>query len=216
MKYLLLLAFLMIAGCASVHPGNLGNELNHKRKDDFIVSAQRVSDFSDPTISFISITMENKSDKWMKIKSTDFNCGKECNKKINIIVGNDLVAWAKSKKDQMDMKKQNENLFLGGLTAGGLLLSILTRNSEIATAGVLVAAASGSTSLIKDIKNEKTTLENPNWVPEEHLFSDISVPTSLYTRKWILVSHPKNFDIAAFILNFKTVEDEELKYVIKI
>ena len=216
MKYLLLIAFLTVTGCASIHPGKFGNEISQKKKDDFIVSVEKVQDFSDPTISFFSVTMENKSDKWIKIKNTDFNCGKECNKKVNVIVGDDLVSWAKAKKDQMDIKKQNEKLLLSGLTTGGLLFSILSNNNDFVIGGVIVAASSGATTLVKDLNYEKTKLESPNWVPAEHLFSNISVPTSLFTRRWILVSHPKNFDIGGFIINFKTIEDEELKYVFKI
>ena len=216
MKLLLLCVYLTIAGCASVHPGNKGNELNHKKMNDLIVSAERVNEFSDPTLSFISITMENKSDKWIKINNTDFNCGEKCNKKVSIIVGDDLLSWAKAKKDQMDLKKHNEKIFLGGLTAGGLLLSILSHNEDLMMSGIVVAGAGAVTNVITDLNRDKIKLESNKWVPEEHVFSNISVPTSLFPRKWILVSHQKGFDIGAFILKFKTIEDEELKYLIKI
>lgn len=217
MKGLLMLVTLMsLVSCASTHPGNMGEELHNQKKEDFIVSAEVVSEFSDPTLSFINITMENKSDKWMRIKSADFSCGEECNKKVNIIVGEDLVVWAKSKKEQIAINNYNSDLLRGALAASGLILAAVAEDESLKTAGVVVAAGAAGGSVVSSLSRDKKKLENPNWVPEEHVYMPTSVPTSLFTRKWILVNHPKDFDMKAFLLRLKTVEDEELTYVFKI
>lgn len=216
MKFLLLAVLLTVVSCASTHPGRVGEELHNQKKDEFIVSAEVVPEFSDPTLSFVSITMENKSDKWMRIKTAEFSCGEECNKKVNIIVGEDLVVWAKSKKEQIAINNYNSDLLRGAFAASGLILAAVAENDSLKTAGVVVAGGAAAGSVVSSLSKDKKRVENPNWVPEEHIYMPASVPTSLFTRKWILVNHPKDFDMKAFLLRLKTVEDEELTYVFKI
>lgn len=212
---LMLVTLLSLVSCATTHPGKMGEELRSQKKD-FIVSAEKVSDYSDPTLTFISVTLENKSDKWMRIKSAEFSCGEECNKSVNVIVGEDLMVWARSKGDQMAMNNYNADLLRGALAASGLILSGVSDDPTTKAIGSGVVLGAATSSVIGGLSREKVKLQNPNWVPEEHVYSPASVPTSLFTRKWILVNHPKDFKMGAFILRLKTVDEEELTYVFKI
>lgn len=215
MKFLLLAVLLTVVSCASTHPGRMGDEIHKQKQEELIVSAERVYDYSDPTLSFINVTMENTSDRWIRIKSAEFSCGEECNQKVNVIVGNDLIVWAKSKKEKMAIDEYNADLVRGGLTLGGTIMAILG-DSTAATAGAAVAGVGVLGTAIHGISKEKAQVETSTWVPEEHIFSPTSIPTSLFTRKWLLVNHPKGYKMQSFLLRLKTVDDEELTYVFKI
>lgn len=216
MKTLMLLCLLIVTSCASVHPGNYAEELNNKRKDEFLVSAEKVSDYSDPTLYFISITIENKSDKWLRIKSAEFSCGEECNQKVDVVVGNDLIDWAKSKREQIAIDTYNAELFRGTLAVGGLILAATSNDEGVAKAGAVVTAGAMASSAVSSMSRKSTQLESAKWVPAEHIYSPVNVPSSLFTRKWILVNHPKSFKIESFLLRLKTIDDEELTYVFSI
>lgn len=216
MKLLILISLLIVTSCASVHPGKYGDELHNKRKDEIILSAEKVSNYSDPTLYFISVTLENKSDKWLRIKSAEFSCGEECNQKVSVIVGNDLTDWAKSKRHQMAIDSYNSELFRGVLMAGGLVMANVSNNEGTQAAGAVIASVGVGATVVNSISTETTKLENPQWVPAEHIYSPTNVPSSLFTKKWILVNHPKDFKMKSFLLRLKTVDDEELVYVFSI
>lgn len=216
MKFLLLAVLITVVSCASTHPGRMGDEIHKQKQEELLVSAELVSDYSDPTLSFINVTMENTSDSWIRIKSAEFSCGEECNDKVNVIVGNDLITWAKSKKEKMAIDEYNAELLRGGLTVGGTVLAILGTDSTTVTAGAAIAGAGLIGSSIHGISKERSQLETSRWVPDEHIYSATNVPTSLFTRKWLLVNHPKGYKMKAFLLRLKTIDDQELTYVFRI
>ena len=216
MKLLIPAILLIITSCAHIHPGDLGQELNDKYKDELLVSAEIISDFSDPTMSFVSITLENKSDKWIRIKNAEFNCGVDCNDKVNVIVGDDLITWAKVKNEQIAMNDENASIVRSGISAAGLVVAILGTNSGTVATGAAVATVGLGAESISELSKNKTQLETAKWVPEKHIYSPTIIPSSLFTRKWLLISHPKNYKIKAFSLKMTTIDDENLTYILKI
>jgi hypothetical protein len=184
-----------------------------------VVSAQKQSDYSDDYYTFVTFTVENKSDQILRIKAAELNFNQTDDSKVSVLVGDDLVSWAKAEQEQLDQSKHNRKLAKLALIIGGALLGGIGNAShsdltQAIGAGALIGGAAWSVS--DAIHSSQMNGQNPQRVPTEHIYAPFSVPIGKFLRKWAVIQHPKGTEIKNFTLRLETVTGHEATYEIKI
>src|SRR4051812_17733157 len=112
---------LLLSGCATIHPGKMGTMISGQPIGEVKLSAEKAA-FSDENYTFITVTVENKTDRVLRIKSTDLEWPEPpiC-EKCSVLVGNDLLAWAEAYEASAKRREKNAQAAETALELGGLL-----------------------------------------------------------------------------------------------
>lgn len=222
-------SILLISGCASVHNGNYakveGVAAESQKKEDsrrtasgLVVSGQEIRDFSSKFITQIDLTFENKSAKWIHIKSVKLDFGSnEANEAISIPVGADLEAWVSAAKQNQAIKDYNFNLAMASVGVAGAGLAAGSSNSTQRNAGAFALAGASTALTINTVRSSLNSIELAKLVPDSHILSsNFVVPPGMHTKKWLAVYAEKPYNmpyIDSVTLEITTSDDkvEKLK-----
>lgn len=214
-------SFFLLISCASVHRGKVGTIVGSESgapstSSPIVISASREATFSDKHYSFFTFTIENKSDRILRVKTSDLHFDKDVESESNVLVGNDLVAWAqgweeRDKKEQHNAKVARTALLIGGIFANSIGRS--TDNSALQVIGGAAAVGGAGWSLSSSINQSMANLHNPKKVPEEHIYSSFSVPAEMFVRKWAVIEKGVGTNIKKIYLTVTFENNEERQYV---
>lgn len=211
-KYLsLLLAFIYLTGCASVHNG-LQTRIDHGDKH-LILSLQEVKDFSDEANVFINVTIENTGMNWMRIKETQLRSPHPEQSPYNVIAGSDLVTWKQSLDQKIAIREQNNDLADAlGLIAGIALLvaGASSKNNTATGVGALAYTGALAHHTTRQIKGSIQEAEVAKQVPENHLMAEFAIPAKGFAKKWLLINIPKGRGQGLAELELETLEGEKI------
>jgi hypothetical protein len=213
----LLFAFALSA-CATTHPGKIG-EVVSGPKQPLVISAERQSHFSDEHYTFVTFTVENKSDDMARIKSSDLDFDDAAELKGSVIVGKDLVAWGEANEEEMKKSRHNRDLAQLGIILGGLALEMVgntQHNRGLTAAGDVAMIGGTGWTLGTSISQAIERAHNPRLVPDEHIYSQFSVPAGKYVRKWAVIQHAKGAKIQKVYLTLGLEDGSETKYALDI
>jgi len=162
----------LTSSCASTHPGQMGKTIAGDDHGEMQVSGKKEEDYSDDYYSFITFTIENKSDEILRIKSAEIEFDAQAAPTANILVGDDLLSWAKAEQEQLDKAKENKRigqlaLILGGAILGGIGHANHSDVTSAIGAGALLGGAAWAVS--DSIDTGKANAQNPQRVPSEHI-----------------------------------------------
>lgn len=213
----ILSCILFLTSCASHHPGTKAQNVDPQ---GMIVSAERISALSDSKNSMIVFTFENKGGDWERIKSATFSCGRVCDLKSKIILGNDLVAWTQSQRIKRNISEHNQTLLFSGLIVLGVVAALagashgsvgrVNTGAAIAGAGM----AGDSYSKVKNAQLEtKLGRVNDN---TDHIFNPFAIPADGLAKKWILVNTPSGEKPTEVHLTLETEDGEFQDYTVKL
>lgn len=191
---------LFLSSCASVHNGNYANvetgsgsnqkSTGKQSASGLLLSGQEVKSMASQHITQIDFTFENKTGKWIHIKSVKLNFGsQEANEAISIPVGADLDAWILAIKQNQAIKDHNFALAMASIGAVGAGLASTSGNSQGQKNVGLFALAGASAALtVNSVRNQLSGLELAKIVPDTHILSsNFVVPPKLHTKKWVAI-----------------------------
>lgn len=189
-RFVCLLLAVTMAGCASTHNGAV--------VDSPIVkfSFDRVSDLSDEVHVFATVTVENRSENWIRIRGFDILSPQPDQYPYNIIAGEDLVAWAESSETKLQMARHNSDLAVFSAVLAGLAVVTLAAaqgksGSGLAATGAATALGAAAVSDYNTWSRKAFDIENPRRVPEKHLMRPFAVPAKGFAKRWVLIHMPK-------------------------
>ena len=122
--FTLIITFVFLVGCASTHPGRKATEISRLNDLSLSISSVHNQEFSDPTNIFLDLVIENNSSSWIHIDRIDVDFPGAGNSPHNIIVGDDLGAWAQSYAIRKKQKEANANLGVAGLILAGTIMMV--------------------------------------------------------------------------------------------
>jgi hypothetical protein len=184
-----------LSGCASYNPGNDASVMKSDAKDILKLSSAIDRDFSTDDLVFLNFYLENKSAEWARIKNVSV-LAIENNLDAKIVIGQDLVFWAKAIEHKVAIDNQNRQAIMTSLALAGAGIAVegASRNSS-GSINTGVAMASGALTIegTQSIFGTISDLERSKLVPEDHLFTPSAVPPHLVLKKWLLVqTKPKS------------------------
>lgn len=202
-KMVFLALAILLPACASIHPGKMG-KINDEEKDAAVlISAQKQSDASDEHYSFVTFTLENKTDQIVRIVETEINFAPAIAKRTNILVGQDLGTWIESFKEEQERKKHNRKIGQIAMIIGGAVLGIagnVTDNTALKVMGAGTMVGGSAWSINDSISNSVSNAQNAKKVPETHIYAPFSIPAGKYLRRWMVIQGAKDIEIKTVIL----------------
>lgn len=209
---------LTLVSCASYNPGNYADVMKGDHPKSTPINADIVDTYSYKPFSHINFTFGNKGTKWRRVKKITVTniAGSE---EARIIVGSDLVSWAKGTSRRAKIDAHNTQMVLGAVAgafaigagaaynggnnglAGGLAVSALT-----------VATISDFNNLMDGIDG----LELAKLVPPEHLYTPFAIPPGLYISKWLVVQMPVGKLLTYLDFDVEYLSGEKVSYRVKL
>lgn len=215
----LLIALVFATSCASTHPGQMGRILSGEDLG-LKVSAYTPDDTEDKKSlhQLIEVTFENLGHQWARIHEAEIVIAPSEQAKIGVVVGNDLVDWAKAAEAKAKLEAQNKGALLGAIAAVGAITAVVGGTSHskagkiVGAAGAVAAGGAVAVAASDAISASKRTGESADWVPADHLYQPFSVPADLFVRRWILLTKPRGVLVTPLVLKITTAEGREAHY----
>lgn len=211
------LCAVFMSACASTHPGTKGTHVRGARSVPLIVSAEKQDAWSTDHYTFVTFTVENDSDDMLRVKNSEMDLGSGARRAGSVIVGQDLVEWAKAHEAEMERSQHNKKVAQNALLVGGLGVGILgaaTHAPSLAILGLGAAAGGAGWSIVSGMRAGIRNAKNPKKVPREHVYAPFTVPAGMIVRKWAVIQHPRSREIKRVNLSLKLVQGVEETYAI--
>ncbi len=199
----------LLSACASVHNSEQAAVIGGEAIDGLQVSAVQVNNSSKEPFLLLTVTFENKSDKWIRVASTETPMSEEVASKVSVVVGNDLVDWGKAQAARKELDKHNEKMAQLGLAIAGAAVAVgSAANGDSGGAAVGVGAIAGAQGWAAGsaISASRSSANNAKWVPDNHLHAPFSIPGRGFMRKWILYNVPVGVRFTELPVIVKTVD----------
>lgn len=211
------LSAFLLASCASTHPGIVAESYETNPYKSLKISSHFREDLSDANNFYYELTFENKEGQWIRIDEADIDFPPNSGGPYNVIKGNDLVAWAESLRLKSQTRDFNEGILVAGAILGGLTMAALGDKNDagMKSAGAMVAGAGVVYSATKAMSGGLNSAQAAEQLPENHLFKPFVIPANGLARKWILWSVPSGKIAQYAKLKMKTVEGEQMTYLIR-
>ncbi len=215
-QLLLLLGVISLSACATTHPGNMGHSLSNTNIP-LQISALKVEQKENEAFELVDITIENTSDRWLKINSVRVVIEDPSKNKVSVVMGRDLKDWALAMEARLKQESYNKNIAMTGLAAVGAVATaygLSDGNNQVAALGAATLLGAGAWAATDKTKSNYKIATTSQTVPDNHLYQSFSVPAKMFTRKWVLLNKPANTTISSIVLNIETVEGEKDIYEI--
>jgi hypothetical protein len=212
---LLSLLGLWLGGCASIHSGKVAED----PKNNVRVSAAREGEFSDANHVFVAFTMENKGKDVLRVVATDLEFDESLAPPVNVLVGNDLVAWAEANEAEQKRRQQNQAVGQLAMILGGAALGVggrLANSKALALVGATSMTAGLGWSVATTISHSGATARSPQKVPDTHVYRPFSVPVGLYVRRWAVIQKDPKESVKKVLLKVKFEDGTEQGYALDI
>lgn len=203
---------LILSGCASTHPGQMASELSGKATAALNISAQNIEASAKDSFQLVEVTIENPSDEWIKVSNAKVIIN---DPKLAVVLGQDLRDWAQAMNYRIKKDEHNKQLALGGLALAGAAAAASgssNNNSGVATAGALLLVGTYAWAINDTINQTLRNAEGVPQTPENHLYTNTSVPGKMFTRKWLLLKKPTGLLINTLVFEIETAEGKKATY----
>jgi hypothetical protein len=211
---------LLLASCASVHPGNIADRETNNPKIPLIVSGEVDTSIDAKANEMINLTFENTGDQWVRVDTLEVLINPSELNRVSVVVGKDLGDWVAAYSAKRKLDSYNRSVLLGGLLIGGAIVNAAAGDSDsrawqmVGAAGA-VSTAVGSGMLASDVYSRiRGRAEKPRHRTEASTDHAFAIPGKLFVRKWILMNKPTDRVIDKLVLRLTTVEGEVETYVI--
>jgi hypothetical protein len=206
---------LFLTACASTHPGTEGKPLNNDSNIPIIISAENIDLDSTQPFQLIDLTIENKSNDWLRIKRSEVLISDPGKSKLSVVVGQDLKDWAQATQFKLQKDDHNNQMLqLGLLTASSVALGSKDSNPTLQTVGALGLIGTSAWVTSDVLKQALRNANQSEKVPENHLYHSFSVPGKMFTRKWVLLNKPVDTVIKTLYVEIETVDGAKESYAI--
>lgn len=216
---LVFMSVVLFAGCATTHSGRTATAMKQPEDVDLDISVKLNGQYSDATNFYYDVTIENKGGAYLRIDQVELEFLDAEKIPHNVVVGQDLVAWAESYAIRKEKENYNGDLGTAALVLTGAALMIAgaatgrsDQSRALVEGGTALVGAGAAWDGYRKIKASRDKVMNAKWVPESHLFSSVTVPSSGFAQRWILINLPKRRIAHKALLKIKTVEGHEAVY----
>lgn len=211
----LILSTLVLSACATTHPGRMGVSRNNNTNLPILVSAETIEGDSDEPFQLIDVTVENNSDRWVKINSAQILLNSSSN--ISIVTGNDLKDWAKAMNFKIQKEQYNNEMAQTGILLGGAAaMAMGGKGSGVATAGAIAVIGTSAWAVTDAIRFSLNKATQVGTFPDDHLSHPFSMPGKLFVRRWILINKPSKTMVKKLVLEFETISGEKDVYEVSL
>lgn len=210
---------LLLNACASIHPGNMGESLQAEKDPIVRVSAELQSDASDERYTFVTFTIENKSESIVRVLQSDLLFEPSDIKGTNVLVGRDLSTWLESFQEEQQRKKHNRKIGQLAMVFGGALISAggwLANSDSLKALGAGTMAGGAIWSIADSTSDSANLAEGGKKVPDTHIYAPFSVPAGKYLRRWVVIQVPQGFEIKKLRLKVELETHEEKTYAFEL
>ena len=210
---LTLLAALFLVACASTHPGTSGQSQAPQPKIPLKLSAQNIDEEESDAFQLIEVTLENTSDRWVKISKVQYLIQDPDTSKLSVVLGQDLSDWAQASANKRKVEMHNRQMVQAGLVGlGAVAMASSGKNSDMGVAGALMTTGTYGWVLSDAIRADLRNAEGVKQVPANHLYHPASVPGKMFLRRWILLNKPSDSVVKVMRIEIETIEGEKETY----
>ncbi len=216
---MIVLSALLFVACATTHSGRSAKPITQPEDVELDISVKLNSAYSDATNFYYDVTIENKGGSYLRIDQVELDFENTEKAPHNVVVGQDLVAWAESYAIRKEKENYNGDLGTAALVLTGAALLIAgaatgrsDQSRALVEGGSLLAGAGIGWDAYRKIKSSKDRVMSAKWVPESHLYGPVTVPSSGFAQRWILINLPKKKIANRALLKIRTVEGQEAVY----
>ena len=215
MKHVLLALVCLpfLASCATVHSEYAGMAAENKLP--LKLSATTVGDTAqEDSFQLVEITMENTSDKWVKVTSGKVLIGEAAANDISVMVGNDLRDWAKAVSNREKIKSQNDGVLMASLLTAGAVASVASGDRTVQAAGNLSQAVGYGMIADRLYSGMMRDAMGVAQTPEDYVTAPVNIPGKLFQRRWLVLNKPAGQLVRTLVVEFETTTGEKDIYVV--
>jgi len=211
-----MISFVFVA-CATKHPGTIAkiNTSDSDQSIKLVVSAKVIRDYSDPYNSYIDLAFENKSGHWLRVDEVELDFTNSGDVPHNVIIGQDLYAWAESFEEKKKIENHNTALAINSLILAGAILSH-SKNANTQALGASALAGGVGWDATRTFMKNLNYAERSKSVPEKHIYRAFTVPAAGLIRRWFIVNTPTDQIVKNFNMKILTVDGKTLNYTVPI
>ncbi len=178
------------------------------------ISAEEDSSMGSKYFGLVQVTLENRSQEWVKVKKVSIDFGSEdCNQNIKIVSGNEISTWYDATSKRNQISEYNRNLFLGALALAGTAAVAGSSKDGVKMAGAAGTLGAITALTVSDINKNLNRLEYAKIFPETHLMAGpFLIPPGLFAKKWVLLNtlnHQKTGWVDKFKMTYETETGEK-------
>lgn len=206
-------------GCASKILKDVAPAIEPTGKYKIGVTSEPLPELSDAFNIAFQINFKNENGYWLRVDHATLDLSNADGSPYNIVLANDLVAWAEAKAEEKKIDAHNSNMKHGlanGLGTAAMLAGLLSNDKSLFQAGAVTTAAATSHKAFYDIQDAKNNAQGVAQVPNTYLYAPFTIPSMGLVKRWVLVNIPTGRIARTGILTLHTVEGEALKYKIQI
>lgn len=208
------LSFIFI-GCASTHPGQMAKCTSGDLGAQLIVSAKNMENPNQKSYQLVEVTIENKSDSWVRIQSGQIVVDDPATSKVSTVMGKDLSDWAQAKKFEVEKNEYNNLLTQGVILGTGAVLSVAGKDSDLGKLGSLMVVGTLGWAVFDTVNSEIEKTNTASKVPQSHLGNSAAIPGGLFVRRWVLLNKPAKEKIKTLNIELTTIEGKKALYAVK-
>lgn len=205
---------LCLASCASIHNDTMGSPegaaQGEKSKAGLIVSGTENTTLAGEYFLNFEFTMENKTNKYVKVKQATLDFGSpDINKYTLIPTGQRLVAWANAAQQKKAIDDQNTQMILSSVAALGAVAVVSSSNTKVQGAGATALLGAAAVNTKNSVSNNiqlvehaplyrdgQTTANGVVELPADHLYAGaFEIPPDLFIKKWVTIQVEEPYKI---------------------
>lgn len=194
-RLICLLTALAMTACASVH-GGADTAETAESLPKLRYSMKKIDDLSDEVHTFVAVTIENRTNDWIRVRSVDIESPEPARYPYNIIAGEDLETWAESAETKIQMARHNTDVAVFAAALTGLAIMAVAAGRQDSSGVLAGAATAAGASVANDtigLSRRAQDIENPKHVPEKHLMRPFAVPARGFAKRWVLIHTPRGY-----------------------
>ncbi len=205
----------MMAACATIHPG-----VKVPPKSETLplaISAQTLEGRPSETFQLVEVTLENVAPTWVKVDKSEVVIDHPETSKVSLVVGKDLVDWAKAMELRSNQENHNKNMWQLGLVGLGAITALTSPiGSDSQKAGLAAAGVGTGWMAVDSVDKSHKKGTRVNHVPDNHLCEPFAIPGKMYLRRWVLINKPVGTMLDKLVVRFETVDGEKETYVLQL
>lgn len=176
-----------------------------------VISAKLNSDLSSEYFGYFDFTLQNNSDKWIRISKVNVSFPDSGQaERMRFVTGKDFQLWQEAMRKVIAVSQANEKTAMATIAALGYGLAALSGNQTLQTVGTAAFAGAAGSYGYQQYGKWQDSLQRAKMFPENHLMGDtLTVLPGLFVDRWLLINskdHDKSPYLTRLFVDIETVE----------
>jgi hypothetical protein len=191
MKSILLVLFLLVAGCASTQYSTRAVETDNFASDTNVrVSYEVKQEYSTEYFGMVNVAFYNPTHAWIQVDSILLEAdSKDDPDNIIITGGEDLQTWFQSMNNEKLVESYNRQAVWGTISLGAAMGGALSNNQEMKAGARAVGEFSRQMMTLERFNTMRDEINLSDYFPEDHLLrTPFRIPPGLTVHKWMVIN----------------------------